>query len=399
MILRAIYIALPLAFLSLPWQADADPFSVRFDPERSGAWATAFGNIKIDVAAGAPVPWRVFVLDEPARLIVDVKYLAWPMSATELYAGPDVIDQVNIGTFRPGWSRMVLHMAAPMRVETAALTPDDAGAVISISLSETTPENFRDLAGAPPGETWSVAASDVADLSDKPVIALDPGHGGIDPGAIRKGVAEKDIALSFALELRDALRADGRFDVFLTRSGDHYVSLSERVRTAQALDAKLFLSLHANTVTEGRASGSTVYTLSEDASDEAAEQLADLENRADLRAGLELETAVDTVAAALVNLARLETDLRSRKLAESLVSELRDDVGVLKTRPHRSADFRVLKAPDMPSVLLELGFLSNAKDRANMTNPEWRTKAAAAVANGISNWLNADAEWSEQLMK
>ncbi|QPH54275.1 N-acetylmuramoyl-L-alanine amidase family protein [Pontivivens ytuae] len=243
-----------------------------------------------------------------------------------------------------------------------------------------------------PGAAPQVAAADAL-----PVIVLDPGHGGVDPGAIRDGVAEKEIALTFGLELAEALRATGRYEVYLTRETDTFLTLRERVRTARSHGAALFLSLHANTVTEGNASGAAVYTLSARASDREAAALAALENRADAVGGAQLAVEDDDLAALLTDMAQRETNLRSVHLAEALVEGLGSSVGVIRSNPHRAAGFRVLKAPDVPSVLVELGFLSDSEDLANMTSPIWRGHAADGVIAAVDAWASRDRVLAPQL--
>jgi len=224
------------------------------------------------------------------------------------------------------------------------------------------------------------------------VVAIDPGHGGVDPGAIRAGVSEKDIALRFALELRSRLLQTGDFSVVLTRERDVFLSLSDRVRIAQSAGADVMLSIHANTVAQGDAYGATVYSLSEQASDAASAALAQLENRSDVSAGLDLSVEEDDVARALLDMARAETNPRSRRLAAIMVKALKEQIAVIRSRPHRSAGFLVLKAPDVPSLLLELGFLSDDLDRERMQKSEWRARAATGVINALYTWAEDDAE-------
>ena len=208
-------------------------------------------------------------------------------------------------------------------------------------------------------------------------------------------MAEKDIALEFSRDLRRQLLDMGGFSVFLTRSEDEFVSLRDRVRRAQAAEADVFLSIHANTVTEGDASGATIYSLSEKASDAASAKLAELENRADISAGLDLTAEEDDIAKVLIDMTRTETNARSAHFAAALVDGMQNATGTIRSRPHRSAGFKVLKAPDMPSLLLELGFLSNATDLLNMQDPAWRQRAADGVVAALRNWAAADRVLSQ----
>ena len=230
-----------------------------------------------------------------------------------------------------------------------------------------------------------------------PLVVLDPGHGGIDPGAVRLDIAEKDIALAFGQELRAVLQDSGRFDVRMTRDTDVFVTLRDRVRFARESGAAVFISLHANTVTRGNASGSAIYTLSEDASSAEAAALAELENRADTLGGVDLGVEDDDLALLLTDMAQRETNARSAMLARATVEAMRHAVGVIRSNPHRSAGFRVLKAPDIPSMLIELGFLSDATDRANMISPRWRAHAAQGILAALDDWVERDRVLSAQV--
>ena len=222
------------------------------------------------------------------------------------------------------------------------------------------------------------------------VVVLDPGHGGIDPGAERDGLRESDLMLTFAFELREALRRAG-FEVVLTREEDVFVSLDARVRVARAAGADVFLSLHADALPDGGAAGATVYTLAEEASDAASAALAERHDRADLLAGVDLTGQDDLIARVLMSVARTETTPRSERLADALVARITERTGRMHRRPHQWAGFSVLRAPDIPSVLVELGFMSNPRDLANLQDPAWRAGFAAAVVAALQDWAVADA--------
>jgi N-acetylmuramoyl-L-alanine amidase len=222
-------------------------------------------------------------------------------------------------------------------------------------------------------------------------IVLDPGHGGIDPGAERDGQRESDLMLSFAQELRDVLVRAGGFDVVLTRNDDTFVPLETRISIARAVAADVFLSLHADAISEGQADGATVYTLADRASDEASLKLAERHDRADLLAGIDLSDQDDVIAAVLLDMARTETKPRTNRLADALVSRLQETIE-MHTRPRMEAGFSVLKSADVPSVLLEVGFLSSPKDRANLIDPVWRQKAAQAIRDALSTWVDQERD-------
>lgn len=218
------------------------------------------------------------------------------------------------------------------------------------------------------------------------IVAIDAGHGGIDPGASADGLTEKQIVLEFARRLAIHINQMPELQAILIRDDDSFLTLSQRIRRARAGGANLIVSLHADTTFEGRAEGAHVYTLSREGTDEAAIELAERENRSDVIGGIELAGESDDLAALLVGLAQRGTGSEAEKLARSMLFEMADSVTLLPTQPHRRANFRVLKAPDIPSILIELGYLSNAGDRSRMASERWREQMAAALARGIRRW-------------
>jgi N-acetylmuramoyl-L-alanine amidase len=219
---------------------------------------------------------------------------------------------------------------------------------------------------------------------------LDPGHGGVDPGAERDGVNEKQLMLSFAQTLADALRRAGA-EVVLTREEDVFVALETRVAIAHQVQGDLFISLHADILTQGGAKGATVYTLSDEASDAATEHLAARHNRSDIIAGADLTGSDDQVAQVLLDLARQETGPRSAALAMTLAEGMASVGGPMNRHPLREAGFSVLKSADIPSVLIEIGFLSSDRDLANISDPVWRQGMAQGMAQAVLAWRDADA--------
>jgi N-acetylmuramoyl-L-alanine amidase len=201
---------------------------------------------------------------------------------------------------------------------------------------------------------------------------------------------EKTLMLTFARELRDTLRRTGAFEVILTRDEDVFVSLERRVSIAHEAGADIFLSLHADALGQGHATGATVYTLAKEASDRASEILAERHDRADILAGIDLSQADDEVADVLLDLARLETQPRTALFAETLVARIGETTGLLNKKPLRHAGFSVLKAADVPSVLLEVGFLSSAKDRERLADPNWRALMAGAIRDALQAWVEED---------
>ena len=227
-------------------------------------------------------------------------------------------------------------------------------------------------------------------MISRPVIVLDPGHGGIDEGAhAATGEAEKNVALDFALRLRDKLEQSGKYHIEMTRSDDTFVALTDRVQFARAHRAQLFISLHCDALArgEGDAQGATVYTLSDHASDAEAARLAEAENRADIIAGVDLSSEPNEIADILIDLAQRETRSFTTHFARALVGDLKNAIRLHK-QPLRSAGFRVLKAPDVPSVLIELGFVSNRADFKELMSETWRARAADSITHAVNDYFS-----------
>lgn len=223
---------------------------------------------------------------------------------------------------------------------------------------------------------------------DRPVIVLDPGHGGVDPGAIGiGGTHEKDITLAMAREIRRQLEATGKYRVFLTRDQDVFIRLRDRIAIARQQSADLFISIHADSMGNRETRGASIYTLSENASDSEAAALAARENRADIIAGVDLSRESRDVTSILIDLAQRETSNHSISLARSLVQEMGREVQLLPVNPHRFAGFAVLRAPDVPSALIELGYLSNAQDEGQLNKPQYRQRVASGIVRSIDAYF------------
>ncbi len=365
-----------------------------------------FGSdLQVELTMSRAVPWRVFTLDAPYRLVADFGEVDFDESDLGALIESDNVQGVTHGRYREGWSRMVLILAQPMRVETAGLSlaQDADAAVLKMSLAPASEREFLDTIGAPDSELFSLPEAEILDApverqdGERPLrIVIDPGHGGLDPGAQAGGLSEADVMLGIARELRDALVRDGHA-VTMTRDGDVFVPLAGRVSIARAARADMFLSLHADALAMGRATGATVYTLSEEASDARSRRLAERHDRGDLLAGIDLAAQEDDVALVLMEMARRETTPRSERLAAKLVDGLARHTRNMHKRPRLRAGFSVLRAPEIPSVLVELGFLSSPGDRANLTDPDWRARAVAGIREAIDVWAEEDAREAQLL--
>ncbi|MDW4497667.1 N-acetylmuramoyl-L-alanine amidase [Sulfitobacter sp. D35] len=369
----------------------------RIDPGPSVARDGWMGGAVLELHLSQGVPFRVFTLDGPPRLVVDFREADWSgVTEADLLPDPGVFSALRFGRFQPGWSRLVADLSGPFLPDNIGMPvdPQSGKAVLTIGLDPVDPEAFAAASGVPETALWPErkAPQTPAPIQDgRLVVVIDPGHGGVDPGAERDGVAEKDLMLTFARLLRDALRRAGDAEVVLTREADEFISLESRVAVAHRSGADLFISLHADSLSQGGAQGAAIYTLSDEASDKATELLAARHNRADIIAGADLTGSDDQVAGVLLDLARQETEPRSAALARSFAVAMKEAGGPMNRHPLREAGFSVLKSADIPSVLIEIGFLSSDRDLGNLTDPDWQRRTATAMARAVLDWRDADA--------
>lgn len=351
-------------------------------------------SLRLDL--DGPAPFRVFTLVEPPRLVIDVAGALADDFDPAVLAAVGPVAAARPAPVSPDWARLVLTLTRPMRLESAELRGTAGSASLDIRLARTDAARFAAASGPPPGV---LAPAPVTEPRAAPIlVAVDAGHGGIDPGAVREGLREKDIALAFALDLARAIAAEPGLRVMLTRESDVFLRLDERVARARSAGAAVFVSIHTNAVTDAGAAGAILFTRADRGSDAGAADRARLENAADRLAGLD-GTGVDApVHGALAALARRDTDARSALLARTLADAL-EAAGPLSPAPLQSADFRVLGAVDTPSVLVEIGFLSNPGDRARMNDPRWRARAALALAQGLARWRVADAALTARMRR
>ncbi|WP_295314072.1 N-acetylmuramoyl-L-alanine amidase [Roseobacter sp.] len=395
MIRQLVAAALVVCVTVFPAGAEQSTGYAGIDVQQSGSAPGWFGRTGFQVSLSRGVPYRVFTLDNPARLVIDFRETDWTgVRAGDLQKGSDLLQEIRFGVYQPGWSRLVASLAEPAlpRDIGMAIDPGTGRAMLQMTFHPTTAEEFAAAAGVPDTALWpreDVASSVAPKSDDRFVVAVDPGHGGIDPGAERDGVTEKELMLEFAFELREVLDAAG-VRVALTRDRDVFVSLNARVARAHQARADVFLSLHADALEQGGAHGATVYVLSEEASDKASGQLAARHNRADIIAGADLTGSDDQVAGILLDLARQETEPRTDALAALLIRGMTRAGGPMNSRPLRRAGFSVLKSADIPSVLIEVGFLSSARDLENLRRPEWRAQMVGALAESLLEWRAQD---------
>ncbi|MEM9062914.1 MAG: N-acetylmuramoyl-L-alanine amidase [Pseudomonadota bacterium] len=347
-------------------------------------------RVRIILSISEEPAFALFTLNDPDRLILDLPAFDWQLPESQEAEPIPYISALRHGLFRRDRARIVMDLDRPLVVERAFSKPvrGSEPARLVIDLAPTSRQYFDDRAGWPENARWRETFPDDASQSarDGIVVAIDPGHGGIDPGATAGRLLEKTIVLAFSRRLAKELETRDGFKAYLTRDEDVFVPLSERVARAHRAGANMLISVHADAVESGIANGLSVYTLSEKGSDEAAEALAARENRSDVIAGADLGGETDDLTRLLVELAQRGTKVESQKLASAVLGALGDDLELLRTRPMRQANFRVLKAPDIPSILLELGFLNSVRDQKRLVDPEWQAAAARAVSDGIVEW-------------
>lgn len=345
-------------------------------------------NRKIDLAA--------FTLADPYRVVVDLPQVNFKLPAKAGTQSRGLVKAYRYGLIMQGGSRIVLDIKGPVRIEKAFVLDAAEGQPARLVLDLAAIDRvvfMRNISlqtrpahntGAKPNEPPVKADGDA-----RPLVVVDPGHGGIDNGTKGSGgELEKDIVLAFSQVLREKLESGGKYRVAMTRSDDSFIPLSERVRFARTRGAALFISVHADALPrkEGLAEGATVYTLSETASDAEAARLAEAENKADVIAGVDLTAEPNDVANILVDLAQRETKTFSMQFARTVVDELKSAARMHK-HPLKAAGFKVLTAPDVPSVLIELGYMSTRDDLKQLNSPAWRARTAQAVVKAVETFF------------
>ena len=355
-------------------------------------------RLVVDVTAA--VAFQVFTLADPDRVVLDVAALRWRLPEADRRLATGLIAGLRWGQFDSDRARLVVDLAAPARVRRAFLIAPEAGfghrLVVDLAALESATEPSAApapvaYAGPTPPRPGFKPPSPGGIVPGSIVVVVDPGHGGDDPGAIgASGTYEKALTLDAARALKRLLEARGPYRVVLTRSDDRYLKLAQRVALARRAGAHLFISIHADSAADPAVRGAGVYTLSETASDKEAEALARQENKADLIAGVDL-VGIDydpLTTDILIDLAQRGTMNASSRFASLLTRQLAD-VAALRGNAHRFAGFRVLKAPDVPSVLLEMGFLSNAVEERRMLDAAFRLRLMQAVVAAVDAYFVA----------
>jgi N-acetylmuramoyl-L-alanine amidase len=348
------------------------------------------------------IPFRAFALADPYRVVVDIPQVSFQLAAGTGAAGRGLVKAFRYGLVMPGGSRIVFDLTGPARiahsyvVDAANGQPPrlvlefeevDRATFVQSLAAEGRPElrpAVADAADVASAAQAAVVSKPAASADLRPVIVIDPGHGGIDNGTQASGESEKNLVLGFGLALRDRIEKGGKYRVVMTRADDTFIPLADRVKIARDQSAALFVSIHADALPrrEGDAQGATIYTLSDRASDAEAGRLAEAENKADAIGGVNLTEEPTDVADILIDLAQRETRTFSNRFARLLAGQMKNTARMYK-HPLKSAGFRVLKAPDVPSVLVELGYVSNKGDLEHLVSEDWRSRTVGSMAQAI----------------
>jgi len=349
-----------------------------------------------------PIQFRAFALADPYRVVVDMPQINFQLAGGTGTAGRGLIKAFRYGLVMPGGSRIVFDLTGPARIANSYVLDAANGQPprLVLELEEVDRTTFVQSLAAESRPELRPAIADAADIAVvaklaapskpaappdlRPVVVIDPGHGGIDNGTQSSGESEKNLVLGFGLALRDRIEKSGKYRVVMTRNDDTFIPLADRVRIARNQSAALFVSIHADALPrrEGDAQGATIYTLSDRASDAEAERLAEAENKADAIGGVNLTEEPTEVADILIELAQRETRTFSNRFARLLMGEMKGTVRMHK-HPLKSAGFKVLKAPDVPSVLIELGYVSNKGDLEHLVSENWRSRTVGSMAQAI----------------
>ena len=378
-------------FLFLATPLISEVSFARLIKENSFAKDRFFGGIEINLQLSQGVPYKIWMERDPLSLIIDFNVLNFNGIDLEKINQSKNIKSIEIKELDTEWSRLSFHLADYWAIENTemSISPQDNSASLSIFLKSIS-EGIFSLTDKPNKDFSSNKISAIE--NNDFVVVLDPGHGGRDPGAEAGGYRESSLMLELAEAVKESLIRNTDFKVVLTRTEDKFLSLEDRITIASQSDANLFISLHADAVIEGEASGTTVYLLSDKATDKMSAQLASRHDRSEILRGVDLSGLDSQVASVLLDMARQETKPRSEAVASFILKVFKEKITELSSQPLRYAAFSVLKSPDIPSILIEAGFMSTSSDLQNLTTKKWRREFADSLTEAISRWYVRDKE-------
>ncbi len=403
----SLFVALFIVGIWIPQASSATTLSIN-----SVRIGTHPDKTRIVIELSEKIQFRAFALQNPPRIVVDAPDFNWNAGTPDLGKN-SAISNIRHGLLQPEISRIVMELKQNVTIKSAFMLPAVASVPDRLVIDFTTAASgananapvFGTLSSPPPTFGSQLASPEIKPVTTsaappahetpspprsgkKSVVVIDPGHGGGDPGALgANGRKEKEVTLAVAKELKSQLEATDRYTVHLTRSTDIFIKLQDRVKIARKHNADLFISLHADSIDKPNVSGASIYTLSNKASDAQTAKLAARENQADLIAGVDLSHEDKEVANILIDLAMRDTMNQSKFFANTVVKKASSKGIDLLDKPHRFAGFAVLKAPDIPSVLVEMGFMSNRAEVSKLSSPDYRKKIAGALANGVDAYF------------
>ena len=380
-----------LLFLFLTTPLASEVSFARLIKENTFAKDRFFGGIEINLQLSQGVPYKIWMEGDPISLIIDFNVLDFNGINLEKINQSKNIKSIEIKELDTEWSRLSFHFADYWAIETTemSISSQDNSASLSIFLKSVSEEIFS----LSDGPNKNLLSNKISAIENKDfVVVLDPGHGGRDPGAEAGGYRESSLMLELAEAVKESLIRNTDFKVVLTRTEDKFLSLEDRITIASQSDANLFISLHADAVIEGEASGTTVYLLSDKATDKMSAQLASRHDRSEILRGVDLSGLDSQVASVLLDMARQETKPRSEAVASFILKVFKEKITELSSQPLRYAAFSVLKSPDIPSILIEAGFMSTSSDLQNLTTKKWRREFADSLTEAISRWYVRDKQ-------
>ena len=381
--LSMVIIGLKFSTISLVQIANASNFSHAYD-----------FRLKLDEM----VPFKVYSLNDPNRIVLELDTSTInSLDDLDITSSP-LMGEINFLKAIEGWSAISIKLEIPMKVQNLAMKPlklDSSKVELSFELFPINQKEFDGIVKLFVNDIHDERLVNIKkdfeyNKNDKLIVVIDPGHGGVDPGAQVKTIREADLMLSLAKVVAEEIERLDNTTVILTRTIDEFTSLDERLMLAVRVGADLFISLHADTVKKGKASGSTVYTLSQEASDQASARLASRHGGDELISGLDLTGTETAITSALMGLLRSENTVRAYAFSEAIVKNLEDFSIKLNPTPLRKANFSVLKLPSVPSILIETGFMSTSSDLKNLQDRDWAEKFALAISSGILEWVAED---------
>ena len=381
-----------VAFLILAGPAASEVSFARLLNEDSFVKDRFFGSLEINLKLSQGVPYKMSFVKEPISLIIDFSIVRFDQIDLRKLNRSKNIKLIKVEELDSEWSRLSIQFKDYWTIDNTEMRidPRDGSAILSISLKSVSEDIFKSENSKSKN---SEQKEKIAVIENKQfVVVLDPGHGGKDPGAEASGYREANLMLELAAAVKESLISNTEFKVVLTRNEDVFLSLEDRITIAKESGADLFISLHADAVIEGEASGTTVYLLSENATDKMSAQLASRHDRSEILRDVDLSGIDSQVASVLIDMARQETKPRNEAIASFILQVFKEQITELSSKPLRYAAFSVLKSPDIPSILIEAGFMSTPSDLQNLTTPEWRVEFADALSEAISRWQIKDKQ-------